>query len=335
MLRIRPTRRSITRVVALLTVAMLAAGACGSSESGVSVRGANESSDTTIAGGTSPTTSPPETVDTPLPTGPATTEPATTEPATTAPPPATTTAPSTTVPTMPRGWKREATFPVGVFPPFSEENWTGVPSPAFVTPLADGIYQASVATPWSPTNPTSLDIVLRPLVACADLPEGTCVDFGSPFGPNEIGVGEDPHPLTVTLDASIAIGLTGFDCEPVDARGNGTDLAVLFKAFDTAYSSTILPVLNSGTDVVGALNATPTNGFSGQQPPCGPTGFDLVFHAGDAPPLLLQVIENTQYDSNGYVSGTSPLTVTDEIRLNTVEVRNGLMTLYFYAGFYS
>lgn len=317
------------RCAAVLAVLGLGLTACGSTGAGVTAREANEA--TSVASETS--ASVPETVDTAAPaTDPPPTEPATTEPATTPPTEAPTT---TTTPGVRAGWRHVPTFPQEVFPPFDETNWTGVPSPAITTPLADGIYAATVAKAWSADRPTALDIVLQQLVPCTELPVDTCLDFGDPYGPNDMGLSADLFPMTISLDATIGVGLTGYDCESDDALGNGTDLATLLAHFDAAYSATIAPSLPNDLDLAAQLNANPTNGFSGIGGACGPDGFSVVYRDGDAPPLLLQTLSYPAIDANGNSAGRLALTPTDIVRLDTVQVVGGVMTFYFYAGFYS
>jgi len=255
--------------------------------------------------------------------------------------PAAPTAPTPTLSPAGIGWTQVATFPNEVFPPFDESNWTGKPSPALPatgTKLADGIYQASVATPWSSANPNSLDIVVKRLEACTKLPAANCVSEGDPFQATDMGVDNAASlALTVPLDGTVKVGLTGYDCDPVDKTGNGADLAALLAAFEQGYTGVIVPQINAGTapeDIINNLNTSPAQGFTGHDPSCENGGFDLVFHDGDAPPLLLQQVVNTQF-SDGEVVGTTPFAPTDLVRLDTVQVSGGAMTLFFYAGFYS
>jgi hypothetical protein len=323
-------RKRLTR--SLLTVTVLSAGlaACGSTGAGVTAQRAESASSTET---TPDTVSPPPTVETtPDSTDPATTEPATTVLATTPPP---TEAPTTTTAGVPAGWRHVDHFPDEVFPPFDESNWTGVPSPAITTPLADGIYAANVTMPWNAAHPHLLDISLQQLVPCTALPADSCLDTGSPYGPNDMGLSSELVSMTIPLDSSIGVGLTGYDCDAVDALGNGADLAALLSDFDAAYTATIAPTLAGANDAAATLNAAPANGFSGIGGSCGPDGFSVVFHDGDAPPLLLQTLSYPAIDSNGNAAGRLPLTPTDVVHLDTVQVVGGVMTFYFYAGFYS
>ncbi|MCU1392883.1 MAG: hypothetical protein JWM34_1311 [Ilumatobacteraceae bacterium] len=345
-----PRAVRLTSLVAALALAA-AVTACGSSNSGVSTGKAVQSETSVVSASSGPddTTATTDTVPfvPPITEGP-TTEPPPTE-ATTTPTEATTvevsippltapptTGPSTTGPAVPGGWTSVDTFPNEVFPPFDESNWTGVPSPALPAagqPLADGLYPVSPgATPWSASNPNVLDLSVEKLVPCTQLPD-QCIDTGDPFEPTELGVDpNDPYDLSLPLTAALAVGLTGYDCQPSDKTGNGADLAALFTAFDTAYNRTVFPIVSSGGDAIATLTAAPADGFSGESLDCSG---GLLFKSGDAPTLLLQTAYNENFDADGNSLGIMPLTVTDEIHTDTLVVKDGKMTLYLYAGFFS
>lgn len=317
---------------ALLAALAIGLTACGSTNAGVTAREANAATSVEPQTSASTPTETLETVETSVPaTDPVPTEPATTEPATTPPTEAPTT---TTTPGVASGWMHVDAFPEQVFPPYFESNWIGVPSPEITSPLADGFYVATVTTAWSSDRPATLDIVLQQLVPCTELPPDYCFSSGEPYQPNELGLASGLFEMTIPLDASIGVGLTGFDCVSDNAFGNGADLATLLTNFYTAYTATITPALVDGTDIGAQLNASPAQGFSGMGGSCGADGFSVVFHDGDAPPLLLQTLSYPGIDANGN-TGRVPLTPTDVVRLNAVQVVDGVMTFYFYAGFYS
>lgn len=329
----RPDLSRTRQSTALLAALAIGLTACGSTDAGVVAREANAA--TSVEPETSAST-PPKTVETSAPaTDPAPTEPANTEPATTPPTPPTEAPTTTTTPGVASGWMHVVTFPEEVFPPYFESNWTGVPSPEISSPLADGFYVATVAKAWSADRSDALDIVLQQLVACTDLPADNCVNSGVPYRPDELGLSSGLFPMTIPLDASIGVGLTGFDCVSDNAFANGADLATLLTHFNSAYTATITPALADGVDIAAQLNASPAQGFSGTDSSCGADGYSIVFHDGDAPPLLLQTLSYPGIDANGNNAGRVPLTPTDVVRLNAVQVIAGVMTFYFYAGFYS
>ena len=333
------------RATCLAAGLLLAVTACGSTDNGVATGRADSSATTDSA-------SPASSLDTTPIAGSSTTEivvPASTEPSitqapitlpVTTPPPSTTptsTTPVTvTVAGVPGGWVAVDSFPADVVPPLDESNQTGVPSPALPTrpgqPLADGIYDVQAGTtPWSAANPNVLDVSVHRYELCTVIPD-SCITYGDPFGPTELGIGSASYDLTVPLTNQIGVGLTGYDCQAIDKTGNGADLAALFTAFDAAYAANITPLLGGTANPVDVLTAAPAGGFTGESVDCSG---GLLFKAGNAPPLLLQTASNQTFDANGNSLGITPLSVTDEIRLETLVVSKGLITLYLYAGFFS
>jgi hypothetical protein len=357
--RTGPGRSRLAARASFAAIVVVALGGCGSVRVGVKATSSSSattsstvgapttSSPTTTASSVAPTTTSAVTTTTVAPTTVApTTVPATTVPPTTVPPTTvapTTAAPTTTVANVPAGWVIAAqSFDASLFPPFDEGNWTGVPSPALPAgpgqPLADGIYAADVATPWTADNPGVLAITVQRLELCTTLPADVCADLGSPFQPDDLGAdAAHPYPLTLSLDGSIGVGFTGFECEPIDETGNGADLAALFSAFDAAYATAIRPAVLRGEaqEVIARLTKKPAAGFSGSDKTCGSTvASGLTFQAGNAPPVLLQSVDY-EYDSSGEFNLHDPLTPTTAIHLDAIQVSNGIITAYFYAGFYS
>ncbi len=333
----------------ILVAISLTCAACGSTDSGLTVTAAY-TDDSSAVDSTAPTGSVGDATTT---SGPATTVPANTAaPATTVPTSivpttttieAATTVPAPTVPTVPAGWVA-AEFGLELYAPHDESNFIGVPSPALPadpnSPLADGIYQADTTRSWSPALPASVDITVHRLEACSLLGEDVCVNYGDPFQADEMGIDESSSlELSLPLDQSIGVGVTGSDCEGVVKSGNGADLLDLFTSFDQAYAIAVVPMLDAGTDqfeILKSLTMTPVQGFSGHSAECSYEGiYEVVFHSGDAPPLLLQTLAATEYDSNGSAVGTRPLAPTDVLILDIIEVKGGVTSLYFYAGFYS
>lgn len=335
---------------------LIAVTACGSdSKSGVTIKDASQSETTSAVDTTAVETSAVDTVDTTEPettdvatteatesTEPETTEAETTEPETTEP---ASTEPATTAaaPLFPAGW-RPAELPESqVIAPKAEENWTGVPSPplpASGEQLADGIYPADQVA-WEPQDPESLGITVQRLDLCTDLPEDACINYGEPFQPTELGVNESTTlPLTISLDDTVGVVMIGYECTSIVKSGNGADLSALYAAFDSAYSSTIAsqlaPDASNAQAIVEALTKSPANGFSGAATSC-PENFDsgLVFKSGDAPPILMQTITNFVYNESTGDYDQPPLTPLSATGLESVEIKDGHMTLYIYAGFFS
>ncbi|MCU1387514.1 MAG: hypothetical protein JWL72_852 [Ilumatobacteraceae bacterium] len=341
----------VMRPATLTVVLALAVVACGSSNSGVSTGRADSDS----AGTSSPSTpdtaadaTGSETTEIVVPSvteAPPITEPSSTGPTTTLVPitlPVITTAPTTTAPPpsttpgVPGGWVAVDSFPPEVVPPLDESNQTGVPSPALPTapgqPLADGIYDVQAgATPWSPANPNVLDVSVHRYEACTVIPD-SCISYGDPFAPDELGIEAASYDVSLPLTGQIGVGLTGYDCQAYDATGNGADLAALFTAFDASYSADIAPLLGGADNPVDVLSAAPAGGFTGENPDCS---YGLLFKNGGAPPLLLQSTYNESFDSDGNSLGITPLSVTDEMHPETLQVVNGVATIYLYAGFFS
>jgi len=333
-----PSRRRPIRI-ALATLMLSAIAACGSDSDGAEP--ADNSSAATDVGGSSATQV--TEVEVTVPVTDADTVPATQ--ATTADTAVDTVAatPETEAPTttvadaFARGWQTIDFFPLGLYPPFEQSNWIGVPSPALPTspgqPLADGLYPITVS--WDPSSSTTLSVEVGRLDLCSGLPEFSCIDEGGPFQPDEVGVDDSVrYPMAVPLDGSVGTALVGYDCDGIAATGNGADLASLLIAFDEAYRRTLAPKVESGADgfeTMEAISAAPVDGFSGANAECPDFGFGgLVFRSGDAPPVLLQIISSLD-DDNQHVL----VTPTEIIRAHTVQVIDGAMTFYWYAGFLS
>jgi hypothetical protein len=334
---------------------LFAVTACASdSKSGVTVKGA-EQSETTLATDTTavdtsavdtlettentePATTEVSTTDAPETTEAETTEPETTEPASTEP--ATT---ESSPPLFPAGWQPFELTAAGVIAPKAEDNWTGVPSPPLPPagqPLADGIYPAD-AVAWEPQDPESLGISVQRLDLCTDLPEAACINYGEPYQPTELGVNASTTlPLTIALDDTVGVVMIGYECTSIVKKGNGADLSALYTAFESAYTSTIASQLtpdgSNDQAIIEALTKSPTNGFSGASTDC-PENFDsgLVFKNAAAPAILMQTITGFVYNDSTGDYDRPPLTPTSATGLETVEVKDGHMTLYIYAGFFS
>ena len=268
--------------------------------------------------------------------------------ASTSPPTATTIAPTTTAaPTttsaaeLTPGWVPLPTDQLTgqVAPPCCASNWYGEPSPLLPSdggPLSDGDYY--VRYEWS-TDPTApLELELLRFEQCGLLPEGSCEDVGGPYQPDELGIEESVvYPLTLPLDNRVRVVLVGFRGFAADgeeaitpaAEGTGSDLAELAAAADVAYDQLLAAPLIAGYPadaIVTSLAATPQGGFG---PALDGSPFGLSFTYGEAPPLLYQV--PFRYDDGVASAGLG----TDVLHITSVEVVDGQLTLYVYAGFYS
>ncbi len=343
-------RRVIRRpaLVVVCAMALVAAG-CADNQS-VSATRSNDAvgatavvsttamTDSTVAPAIEvPTTYVPVTTVAPTTEAPPVTEAAATTAPTTAPTTVVTEAPTTTVAAgIPSGWV-EGSFPEGSMAGCCEYSyWTGTPSPAFpddpAAPLADGVYTAAVVAPWTAAQPNQLSIEVRRIEQCTILGEAACIEPG-PYVDTDVITADSPtRTLTVALDDTLAVGLSGFDnCRSLSKSANGNDLVALFAAFDSAYRSEIGSKLAAGEpeeQIAAELTAAPASGFEPISPvDCGGV---FVFRSGDAPPLLMQVIAGYIDDNN-----RPPLTPTDQIHLVSIVVTNGQPSLYFYSGFYS
>jgi len=310
--------RRFTMVAA--AVVALAAGAC--------------SSEQTRLAGTRTSESAPE-----APTSLADTTPATEAPEVTTAS-STTALPTTTLPSVPRGWNPIAPEAITgqAAPPCCASNWYGTASPPLptgATPLPDGDYFARMEWAADPAQP--LQLTVYRFEQCSLLPASACENPGGPYESDELGIDESAsYPLTVPLDDHVRVVLIGFSGFTEDtnalsssAEGNGTDLAELAVAVETAYSSVLAAPLEAGYDadaILADVSANPTGGFG---PGNDGSEFSLSFTYGDAPPLLFQSPFN--YD-------TDPPTArrgTDVLFIPSIEVVDGQLTVYVYAGFYS
>lgn len=328
------------RDVAVVALLLSGLAACGSDSEGGNTDRTAVSTNAPIATATTPDAAEPnttaadtipDTTDSTVPDAVAETTPATQASTTTV------TTITTVVDAFPRGWQPIESFPDGVYAPREESNWIGVPSPALPAspgqPLADGVYP--IDAEWDPSNPTSLAVEVQRLEPCSEAPEFACISFEGPFQPDEVGVDDTTsYPMTVPLDGSIGVGLVGYDCVGAAGQGNGADLASLFIAWDGAYHRTIAPQIEAGADeftTMEAIAAEPTDGFAGANTACPDFGFGgLIFRTGSAPPVLHQIISRLDDDNQRQL-----LTVTDLVVPDTVQVVNGKMTFYWYAGFLS
>ena len=321
-----PNRRRRASVVALALVAAAAAVV------GVVVL-TQPSEDPVVSTDTTGSTRPPAT------SGPDTSGPAPTPPATAPTSPATT---PTSPATPPAGapWTPEPPPEFGLVA-CCGANATGPTSPEFTPagqPLADGLYWADVAA-WSSDDPTRLGVSVRRLVPCADGVRQCSPAGDGTYGADEVGLSDDERALDVTLDPSVAVELAGVDPAQVSSdsvggvnrRSDGAALVDLLSALAAGYDELIGAPIAAGTSpetVVSDLRSNPRGGFTGAPDQMG----QLYFTDGDAPSVLFQSVGLLDAAN---VPQPLPRSGTSAVDLTALEVRDGVMTLYFYAGFIS
>jgi hypothetical protein len=169
---------------------------------------------------------------------------------------------------------------------------------------------------------------------CMVLPADACEQQAASFAVDDLGVDlSTSRAVTVALDEQVGVVVVGWattggvESGPDPQHGNGADLAQLAAAVDRAYADVFASRLAAGEDpaaTVADVIAHPTGGFAPS-----PTSIDaVVFTLEGAPPLLFQVIFPLV---NGQpVAGRG----TDVLRIVSVEVTDGGLTLYVYAGYY-
>jgi hypothetical protein len=219
-------------------------------------------------------------------------------------------------------------------------NATGPVSPAFTAagqPLADGFYWADV-TSWSQDDPTRLGISVRRLVPCADGVRECTPNADGTYGEGEVGLSDDERPLEVPLDASTVVELLGAEpvqvssgTDPANRRSDGTALSELLSSLATSYDELIWAPIAAGSSpdsVVADLRSNPQGGFVPAPVDVG----ELFFTHDDAPAVLLQSVAARDADN---VFQPLPRSGTSAVDLTVLEVRDGTLKLYFYAGFIS
>ena len=299
----------------------------------VPVVGCSSSSDNTIVGAST----------TGAAIGDTTSAPAPTDAPDTTTPPTDSAAPTSTLAPLTPGW---VPLPVEeltgqVAPPCCASNWYGEPSPLLPADggaLADGDYYVRYKE-WSTDPGAPLELELLRFEQCGLLPEGSCEVGSGPYTPDELGIEESVvYPLMVPLDDQVRVVLVGFrGFAPVDdteavtpaSEGTGSDLAELALAANAAYNEFLAGPLAVGYPadaVIASLSASPQGGFG---PGLDGSPMSLSFTYGEAPPLLYQV--PFRYTDGVASAGFG----TDVLLINSVEVVNGQLTLYVYAGFYS
>ncbi len=217
-----------------------------------------------------------------------------------------------------------------VAPPCCGADWYGEPSPplpADGAPLLDGDYFVRVEWPADPTQP--LELHLYRFESCSALPEGSCDDPSDPTG---MGIDETTYSkMEVALDTSLRVVLFGFrglDSTSPASAGSGADLAEIAAAVEEAYAQVFIARAEAGESaeaIIADVRANPVAGFG---PADDGSETSVQFELGTAPPLLFQAPFE-------YTEPPTPGRGTDVLHITSVGVRDGVMTLFVYAGFYS
>ena len=260
---------------------------------------------------------------------------ATSAEATTLPPATTSPTGSTSTPTTTSevaGWQTIEVDEIdGQFaPPCCGSDWYGEPSPplpADGAPLLDGDYFVRMEWPANPGDP--LELHLYRFMECATLAEGTCEDMADPTA---MGVDETTYSnLTLPLDDELRVVLFGFRGRDATASpasvGTGTDLAELAIAVEQSYLDVFVARSEDGESaeaIIADVRANPAEGFF---PAADGSDQSVQFEFGEAPPLLFQAPFE-------YTTPPTPGRGTDILFVTSIAVRDGLVTLHVFAGFY-
>ncbi|MEX1105740.1 MAG: hypothetical protein WEB78_06035 [Ilumatobacteraceae bacterium] len=208
--------------------------------------------------------------------------------------------------------------------------------------LADGDYAATADWPDDPTQPLQLE--LQRFEQCALLAEEWPVTRvysceprpeGEDFLPGELGIDESvSRPLTVVLDDTARVVMVGWDPtiesdEKVVEQATGTELAELANELDRAYENVFASRYLAGKDpdaIVADVVADPTGGFV---PAPNAGDLALVFVPTAGPTVLFQAV--FWDDSGERVVGRG----TDALKIKSIEVVDGQVTLHVYASYVS
>jgi hypothetical protein len=221
------------------------------------------------------------------------------------------------------------------FPPCCGGTWHGDVSPALAPagqPLADGPYAVTGQWPDDPTQPLELEVFR--FEQCALLRESPCEPQGSQFAPTDLGVDTSAsRPLTVALDDRVRVVVVGWDDATLEddkfgiEEATGTALAELATTVDQAYAEVFADRFAAGEDpdaIIADVSANPTGGFS-------PTPNGFVFTPESGPPLLFQLAETVfPYVDGQSVAGRG----ADVLAIRSIDVVDGQVTVYLYAGYY-
>lgn len=249
------------------------------------------------------------------------------------------TSPTTSVRALePTGWSQidRESLSSKAFPPCCADTWHGDVSPTLVPsgrPLADGPYAVTMQWADEPTQP--LELELFRFEQCALLPEFSCEPSpqGREYAPTELGVDTlVSRLLTVELDDRLRVVVVGWDDATLEDRfvieqANGTALAELATTVNRAYAEVFASRFLVGEDpdaIVADVRANPTGGFS----PTVSTLDGFVFTPETGPPLLFQAV--FPYIEDQRVAGRG----TDVLAIRSIEVVDGQVTVYVFAGYY-
>jgi hypothetical protein len=188
--------------------------------------------------------------------------------------------------------------------------------------------------PDDPTQP--LELRLFRFEECALLPEFSCEPPppGVEYTPTDLGVDTSAsHLLTLALDDRVRVVVVGWDDATagndrfVIEQANGTALAELAAAANQAYADVFATRFRAGEDpesIVADVSANPTAGFSRAV-----SSFDsFVFTPESGPPLLFQRV--FPYVGGQRVAGRG----TDVLAIPSIEIIDGQVTVYVFAGYY-
>ncbi len=240
---------------------------------------------------------------------------------------------------VPAGWTEieRAALSTKALPPCCADTWHGDVSPPLTPagmPLADGAYAVAMQWPDDPTQP--LELELFGFEQCALLPEFSCEPppEGLEFTPTQLGIDTSAsRALTVALDAGVRVVVVGWDDTTFEddrfviEQANGTDLAELATSVDRAYADVFAARFVAGEDpeaIVADVLAHPSGGFD----PAVSAIEGFVFTPGSGPPLLFQVV--LPYVEGERVAGRG----TDVLAIRSIDVVDGLVTVYVYAAYY-
>ena len=229
------------------------------------------------------------------------------------------------------------------FPPCCASDWYGEPSPPLTedgADLADGEYFVRADWPADVGDPLQLEVfrfersALLPDDSC-ESPPGDVDEVGDV--PTDVGVDDSSsRGLTVRLDDSVGAIVVGGDdavgtgWTAAIESGTGSDLAELAAAVEQAYDEVFAGRFRAGesrADIIEDVLDTPRGGFT----PSTSSVDGFVYTPPSGPRLLFQVVLPVIPGPDSGHAGRG----TDVLAINSIEVRDGVVTLRVYAGFSS
>jgi hypothetical protein len=181
-----------------------------------------------------------------------------------------------------------------------------------------------------------LELELFRFEQCALLPEFSCEPLpqGLEYTTTELGVDTSASRLlTVVLDDRVRVVVVGWNDATLEndryviEQANGTALAELATTVHQAYADVFATRFLAGEDpdaIVADVRANPTGGFS----PAVNSFDGFVFTPETGPPLLFQAV--FPYVNDQRVAGRG----TDVLAIRSIEVVDGRVTVYVFAGYY-